>query len=528
MKRSMNKKLWVVMILAGILLFHFINNFIWFKKDNFVTTTDANWHVIEALKFHIAYNKILHSHESLLEKTVEVIQTFRYWPTTNWPPMVYFLSAIICPQKMHLFFLRMYVNFIFYIVLVLSAYFLGKKCFNRGAGLIAAFLISFYPAVFALSRQFGLDFPLLCSTAVCLCFLLYSENFSKRGYSLLFGLSLGLGTLVKLQIMFFLLAPLLYAIGGIFRAKNSEKLNGFSNFILSSAIAFGLFSLYWGNRVGIMAQSLLDHVFIYYPLYKAGTSLTSSASIPIFSLPNVVYYLEGLLAHVYLFPFILFLCAMAVLFISKNKWRFFYLCSFLIPYFMISFISVKSTRYALPLLIFMAVLSGWLIDSIRLKYIKILTLCVLVFYAMNLYFLNSWTLERYVLVPRSFLKLLGGDMNLSNAHPPNAFDYTEELKKAGIIPYIEQKVGEGQIIRVEYQGVNVEDPIASLFIYFQNAIANGKISIRVETSGFRDANFIVIREPDFFNKKDLFHGFRILARINGSVFLIKNIDSTMQ
>jgi hypothetical protein len=524
MERLMSKKHWVFIILSCILLFHFINNFIWLNKDNFIIAIDANWHIIETVKFHLALKKILLFQAPFFSKTGQLIHTFRYWPTMNWPPLVYFLSALMNPHEIHLFSLRMYINFIFFVLLILSIYFLGKKCFNRRAGLIAAFLISFYPAVGAYSRQFGLDFPLLAFISVCLCLLVYSENFSKRGYSLLFGLSLGMGTLVKLQIMFFLLAPLLYALGGIFRQNKGEKLNGCLNFIFSSAIALSLFYSYWGNRAGSILTSLHDQIFFSYPLYTAKTSLFLGVSIPIFSLVNFVYYLESLLAHVYLLPFLLFVCAMTVLFISKNKWRFFYFFSFLIPYFIISFISVKSTRYALPLLVFMAVLSGWLVDSIRSRYMKILMLCLLIFYSVNFYFFNSWTHKRFFLVPRSFLKLTGKEISLSNLFPPHSCDYTGELKTAGIIPYIERQVRKGKIIKIAFIGLGrIEDPMALLYMYFQDAILNGKIIMRKGgASGFQDVDCIFIRESDLSTQKDPLKNYKILAGFRGSIFLIKN------
>ncbi|MFH1799913.1 MAG: glycosyltransferase family 39 protein [Candidatus Omnitrophota bacterium] len=519
----MSKKRWVVLILSGILLFHFVNNFIWLQKDNLIYGPDSAWHLIEAIKFHFTFKNILHSQASFFAQIGQWIQTFRYWPTTNWPPLVYFLSALINPQEIHLFSLRMYVNFIFYVLLVLSTYFLGKKCFNRRAGLIAAFLIGFYPAVCAFSRQFQLDFPLLCVTAACVCLLVYSENFSKRGYSLLFGLSLGMGTLVKLQIMVFLLVPLLYATFGIFRPQNSEKLNRSSNFILSTIIAFSLFYLYWGNRIGTMLTSFHDHLLIYYPFYTNKTALVSVAPIPIFSLRNFTFYLEGLIAHVYLLPFILFICALVVLLISKNKWRFFYLFSFLIPYLIFSFISVKWTRYALPLLVFMAVISGWVINSIRLRYIKVAILCVLVFYSMRLYLTGSWTShDGHSATPFCFFKSTLPDILFPGLIPPVAFDYTEELKKEGIIPHIEQGLRDGKAIRIAFSGDNVEDTIVLLYFYFQDAIFKKRIAIyERHVLDFQNADYIVMKDSDLLTEKELLRNYRVLSRIQGRVFLIK-------
>jgi hypothetical protein len=518
----MNKKYWVMIILSGILLFHFLNNFIWLERDNYIYGADSRWHLIEAVKFHIKFTNIQHSQASFFEKTEQLIQTFRHWQAApNWPPLIYLLSASISPKEIHPFDLRLYINFIFYILLVLSTYFLGKKCFNRRAGLIAAFLVSFYPAVCADARQFGLDFPLLCVTAACICLLVHSENFSKRGYSLLFGLSLGMGMLVKLQIMFFLLVPLLYATVGIFRPKKGEILIRFSNFILSAIIAFGLFYLYWGDKIGDMLASFYDHVFLLYPFYTKNAQLIQPESIPIFSWGSITYYLRGLLFQVSFPSFILFAGALGVFLFSKNKWRNFFLLSLLVPYLIFSFISIKWVRYVLPLLPFIAIISGWLIDSIRLNYIRIPILCLLIFHSMGFYLLQSWMHTRFGSVLVFFSKFRTQDTCFSKLYPPDSFDYTGELKKAGIIPHIEQGLRVGKTMRVAFDGDNVEDAIVLLYFYFQDAILNGKITIQDKKSaGFQDADLIVTN-PEFLNKKDLLKNHKILYEKKRCVFLIR-------
>lgn len=509
--------------MLGIILFHFFNNFIWLKKDNLIYGPDSSWHLIEVIKFHLAFKTILHSQASFFSKTEQLIHAFSNWQSFNWPPLIYFLSVLINPREVHPFYLRMYLNFIFYILLILSTFFLGKKCFNQRVGLIAAFLISFYPAVCAFSRHFGLDFPLLCLTTACVCLLVYSENFSKSGYSLLFGLSMGIATLVKLQVMFFLLVPLLYAILGIFREKNSKKLNTFSNFTLSFTAAFILFYLYWGNKLGFIFLNFCEHAFSLYPFYTGKITPALGTSIPIFSLRNITFYLESLLFHASLFPFILFIFALMAFLISKNKWRFFFLLSLLIPYTIITFISVKWTRYALPLLVFMALISAWLIDSVRSRYLKAVILCALVFYCMRLVLLNSWSINNYVPVLYYFLKPTIKDAIFPGLYPPDSYDYTGELKRCGIIPYLEQELRDGKKIEIEFSGDNVEATMALLYLYFQDAIFNNRLDIRNRMNlDFQDADYIVMRDSDLLNKKELLKNYRILSRVKERVFLVKN------
>jgi hypothetical protein len=142
---------------------------------------------------------------------------------------------------------------------------------------------------------------------------------------------------------------------------------------------------------------------------------------------------------------------------------------------------------------------------------------------MNFYFLNSWTFEKYVLVPHSFLKLTGCEIAHSNLSLPYPCDYTGELKVAGIIPYIEQQVRKGKIIRIKFIGATIEDLMALLYVYFQDSILEGKITLQKEwASGFQDVDCIFIREPDLSTQKDLLKNYWILSKIHGSVFLIKN------
>lgn len=323
--------------------------------------------------------------------------------------------------------------------------------------------------------------------------------------------------------MFFLLVPLIYALSGIFREKNSEKLNAFSNFILSFTAASILFYLYWGNKLGFIFSNFYEHIFSLYPFYTDKITPALGTLIPIFSLRNITFYLESLLFHASLFPFILFICALAAFLISKNKWRFFFLLSLLIPYFIITFISVKWTRYALPLLLFMALISAWFIDSLKLRYLKPVILCVLVFYCMRLNLLNSWSINNYAPVPYHFLKPTIKDAIFPGLYPPDAHDYTAELKKDGVIPHIEQGLREGKTIRIEFGGDNVEHAIVLLYIYFQEAIFNNRIDIQKRPKlDFQGADYIVMQDSDFLNKKELLKNYRILSRVRERVFLIKN------
>jgi len=103
-------------------------------------------------------------------------------------------------------------NSLYVALLLLSVYDIGQRIYSRKVGLLAAFLASIYPMLFSLSRTSYVDCPLASIVALSVALLLRADGFRHGCFSLLFGLSLGLGVLTKWPFVVFLVAPLLYVI----------------------------------------------------------------------------------------------------------------------------------------------------------------------------------------------------------------------------------------------------------------------------------------------------------------------------
>jgi hypothetical protein len=482
-----------------------------------------------AIRFQLSLKAILHARLPFLEKIQEVCFLFRGGPGGNWPSFVYLLSGLVNPVSFSIFRTRMYVNFIFYVSLVLSTYFLGKKCFNRRVGLIAAFLISFYPAIYAYSRQFGLDFPLASMAAVCTCLLVYSENFSKRDYSLLFGLSLGMATLVKLQIMFFVCAPLIYSIFKIFYKENKSPLKSFLNLFFSLAVAYLLFSLYWGDKLKFILMNFFQQAFSLYPFYKGETSYilesTKSMAPSIFSIENIAFYPRWAAWFISFWLFGLFVIALLAFLIKKNKWKAFFLLNLLVPYLILTLISVKGPRYALPILIPLSIISACFIDRLRFRYFKMVILGGVIFYCVGFNLSSSWWTDR------CYYPLLYAP---AYSHPPNPNDLLEVLKKKGIISRIEKRLQIDNVIVIRHLGANSLNTVVPLYSYFQNDIFNKKLNIErlvnFDPSSLNDVDYIIAQvyreNADFISsengllpKEVLLKNYKVLSKIEESIFL---------
>jgi 4-amino-4-deoxy-L-arabinose transferase-like glycosyltransferase len=108
-------------------------------------------------------------------------------------------------------------NVPFMVLLALSVFGLGREI-DRSRGdsaLLAVALLFFYPIVFGLSRSFMVDFAALACIALSAYLLLRTEEFRRPGFAALFGLSLGVGALIKQSVPMALIPPTVYVIARV-------------------------------------------------------------------------------------------------------------------------------------------------------------------------------------------------------------------------------------------------------------------------------------------------------------------------
>ena len=191
----------VAALLSGLVLFHAINNWLWLAAN----VTLLGWDVPGHLGTSLIYNGIL---QPLTPKTL--FEAVVWHP--NRPPFV-FLSAV---PLYRLFGVSVDVgtmaNVFFLAMLFASVYGIGLRLGGRGVGLLAAFVVSIFPGIFATSRFFYHELALAAVVSLAIFLLLASEGFEQRAFSLLFGLSFGLGLLTTRTYLTFIFAPLGFVI----------------------------------------------------------------------------------------------------------------------------------------------------------------------------------------------------------------------------------------------------------------------------------------------------------------------------
>jgi 4-amino-4-deoxy-L-arabinose transferase-like glycosyltransferase len=189
-------------LLAGLIVFHLVNNLVWRRTNVIVFGFDRMFHQVTSLAYYDMLRDGVNLHTLFAALT---------W-SDYYPPLVHLTAAAFYG----LFGLSMDVaamaNSLYLVLLLVAVYDIGRRLAGPWVGLLAAFVVSTFPIVFAMSRYLYIDFGLMAMVAVSVCLLLRTDHFRHKGYSLLFGLSLGLGLLVKWTFAAFVAAPLLVVI----------------------------------------------------------------------------------------------------------------------------------------------------------------------------------------------------------------------------------------------------------------------------------------------------------------------------
>ena len=186
-------------VLFGLFLFHAVNNWLWVKTNVTLMGWDRSSHLAKTL----IYNDML--------QQIDLRSAFTAltWPW-NRPPLP-FLSVV---PFYRLFGISTDValmsNCLYLAILLGSVYGIGRILYGPKVGLLASFLVSFYPVLFSISRLSYVDYALTAMVALAIYLLLKTDGFRNRGWSLVLGLGVGLGLLTKWPFIAFAGAPIGY------------------------------------------------------------------------------------------------------------------------------------------------------------------------------------------------------------------------------------------------------------------------------------------------------------------------------
>lgn len=340
----------VKLVLAIIILFYIINNYLWLKFNlptSIYLSNNSFFYFEHMIKFYDRFDLGI----------ISMIESFfSYYKDIA---SVYHLSGALIAFIFKKSFLAICLlnNLIYFVIALFSIYKIGQKIANKGTGLMSALVFSLYPAIFGLSRLYVVEFAVMSIVSFSIWCLLESEAFSNRKYSILFGLGVGWGMMVKYSFLMFIIGPLIYIlISTLIYAKHSFKIR-FLNLVFAGLLS----SLIMGSQYFDLE---MIREYLRKPFYLATPS-------PWYAFENFRVYTIGLIEYqLSLFFFIIFLVAFFYFCLNyrKNQATIFLLWIFL-PWLAFTVAPhPKSTEYVVSYLPAIALISGFgLIELIRAK-----------------------------------------------------------------------------------------------------------------------------------------------------------------
>ncbi len=189
--------------LVAIILFVFGGNFIWILVDIRPPSYDQGLHLFRTFN----YWEAMSSGSKDWWQDVLNVEPF-------YPPF-YHLSLI--PFSLVFGFTLdtgVIGNSFYMVVLILSTYGIGRIIFSKNVGLFASFLVSCYPLIVTMSREYIISVMLTSVTALSYYLFLKSENFENGKYSFLFSIIYASGLMVKWTFFIYTFPAVLAGLWG--------------------------------------------------------------------------------------------------------------------------------------------------------------------------------------------------------------------------------------------------------------------------------------------------------------------------
>ena len=384
----MNRFTRIYVILALLSLFHIGSNYIWLKMDTLPPAWDQSYHLLASLAYFdilshpFVWVDVLKLYLGVQENLPQTTMTLLSGADRYYPPLVRVLTIPFYAVFGRSVDTAVMVNSVFWVILIFSTYGIGQRICSKNTGLLAAFLVSMYPITFGMSRQYFLDFALMAVVSLGVYSLLLTNSFTNKRNSVLFGIVFGLGMLTKWTFIFFIIGPLTYMMVKIPIKNHTYHTSRYS---LHSLILAAALTAVWYIPNSDSLIRLLDNA-------------TRSGSIEgdpvIYSIQSVLYYVFSLINdQISFFYFIFFVTGMILLSKRPGESRSIFLLWIVVPFIIFTFTANKETRFIIPILPAVAVVSAAGVMDIRNSKLKVSIISLILVYGLAQFFIMSYGIE---------------------------------------------------------------------------------------------------------------------------------------
>lgn len=233
-------------------------------------------------------------------------------------------------------------------VALIAVFALGARLWDPAAGLMAAFFLGTAPFVVFSLLNFQLDLPLMAMVAAALYALVRTDHFSRRGWSIGFGVAVGLGMVTKPPFAAYVVPPLLWAAWHALRAPDRRR--RLSLLGLALVLAGALAIPWYGPRLLGLPMQIANRSFKQAAESGYPETFTSEA---------LLYYARVLPTQFGILAGLLF--AWGAVALRRQRSIRAFLWAGIVPFALFSLIQNKNLRYTLPTLPAAALVAtaGW-------------------------------------------------------------------------------------------------------------------------------------------------------------------------
>lgn len=351
--------------LLFLILFHLVNIFNWLNAHIWPYGKDCLYHLENACRV-IQNGGYLSGLKSLIFIDV------------GYPPF-YYWTALILYNLFGSYQFLFLNSAVYYIVLILTVYGIGKNLRDKDTGILAATFCSFLPEIYYSAIDFNLELATGAMVALVIYTLLLSQNFKNLIFSVIAGFALLFGLLTRQLIVPFVIGPIVLTLIPVFlpeqargKALFRRRIKNFVFFLLISSVAL----IYYHN------------IKTFHNLWSRIHDPGIMDSVNIFSWPHLTYYVRILPKQIGWIMVVLFLLGLVRPLNLNRQQKQFLLSWFIIPFIVQTFVLAKFPVYTIGYLPVVALIAALTVVNIKRVVLRITFAGILSIVVMCNYFKN--------------------------------------------------------------------------------------------------------------------------------------------
>ena len=513
---------WIYLLLPLLVLFHVINNLIVITRDKTPFLWDGGDYFLASLKYYDLFTR----------PGIDFIQRFN--EVSPYRPPLFMLTS----TPFYLLFGRfpevaVMSTIVFFVILVFSVYGIGKELMSEEAGILAAFIVSIFPIVFALTRSYWSDFPLTAMVSLSVYFLIRTRCFTDRHHTFLFGVSAGLGMLTKWTWFIFLTGPFLYTLAAAVKEgrTNGNPLKSAAWSVLIGAAVASFW--YIPNGLSVVGK-LMDLAFGIQGEGATRFQVLGETIGPsgIFTVKSLTYYAGILVNYQVSFFFTLLLIVFTIYGLKRldrdTLWMF--LLWIVIPVVFFTLIKNKTFRNTVPMLPAAALLISLGVMKIRSTGARRGLIMLIILVGLTQYAASSYGASY---LPRKLA--LGtpiGDVIFFQQHENQTYAIyraqTEDWKADKIIETINSHARKSDDVRIVLIPRDAFTWRTLEYTSYLKGLPFKFIVAALEPESLKSADFVLVKKGGFmgmwFLMENIHRSMRLLDQTAGDFTLLAKVE----